>query len=289
LQLIAWHKTDPGRRRAHNEDSLLALPELGLFAVADGMGGHNAGDRASRLAVEVIEREVGLAREDYSKAAEELFEQSRRRWLGLDKREGEATEELEVGDETTEIPELSHAPLAKPISMVMRLAARKASAAVFSESVADPKLRGMGTTLTALLVEEGRGYLVHAGDSRAYLLRDGEIRQLTEDHSWIAEQVKAGIMSEEEAQSSRYRHVITRSIGFEQDVDLDSDELIVQAGDCFLLCSDGLSNYIEGDELGELMHRTFYRQLPDVLVDVANERGGDDNITAVVVYVANVV
>ena len=286
MELIAWHKSDPGRRRKHNEDSLLALPELGLFAVADGMGGHSAGDRASRMAVDVIQREVELARADYARAAEALFEQSRKRWRTASE-EGEATEEIELDDETSEITELSQQPMARPVSTVLRLAARKASAAVYSESVSDSRLRGMGTTLTAMLVVDGRAYLVHAGDSRAYLFRDGQLRQLTEDHSWIAEQVKAGILSEAEAQASRYRHVITRSIGFEEDVDLDFTEMVLQAGDCFLLCSDGLSNYIDGVDLEAMMRRTFYRRLPAVLVDAANERGGDDNITAVVIYAAN--
>lgn len=284
MKLIAWHKSDPGRRRQHNEDSLIALPDIGLFAVADGMGGHNAGDRASRLAVDVMREEVERARVDYAKAADELFEQSRKRWREV---EEESTEELELGDETSEIPELTQQPVSRPVSKVMRLAARKASAAVYNESVSDARFRGMGTTLTAMLVVDGRGYLVHAGDSRAYLLRDGELRMLTEDHSWIAEQVKAGILSESEAQASRYRHVITRSIGFEEDVDLDFSEIVVQAGDCFLLCSDGLTNYIDGSELEAMMRRTFYRQLPDVLVETANGCGGDDNITAVVVYAAN--
>lgn len=288
MKLLAWARTDTGKRRDHNEDSHLALPKVGLFAVADGMGGHQAGERASRLAVDVVAREVELARADFEAASGRLLDEARSRWMELLADDGgDETQKNHLEDDTREIPEQLEAPVSRPVSSVIRLAAHKASASVFAASKEDSTLRGMGTTLTALLFEGGRGYLVHVGDSRAYLLRDGKLRQLTDDHSWIAEQVRAGIMSEAEAQESRYRHVITRSIGFEQNVDLDSEEVVVQAGDCYLLCTDGLSNYIDNDELQELMRDQFYRRLPDALIDLANARGGDDNITAIVVYVAN--
>ena len=275
-------------RRSHNEDSLSCSPQLGLFAVADGMGGHQSGDRASRIAVETLVEEVRLAREDFEAAASRLIEQSRGRWFTLAAEIGEDnTAELEDEDRTQEVARVREPVVAQPVKAVVRLAGRKAGAAVFTESMRNPTARGMGTTLTALFLQGGRGYLVHVGDSRAYRFRDRKLVQLTEDHTWISEQLKAGLLSEEEAAESRFRHVITRSIGFESDVQLDSQEMVVEAGDCFVLCSDGLSNYVDNDELETLVSETFYSELPDRLVALANERGGDDNITVIVVYVAN--
>jgi protein phosphatase len=145
----------------------------------------------------------------------------------------------------------------------------------------------MGTTLTALLFNGGRVHLAHVGDSRAFLFRDGRIEQLSEDHSWINEQVKAGLITDEEAKHSKFKHIITRSVGFERDVSVDVMSLPVLMGDCFLICSDGLSNYLETDEIGRLLTTGYYSRVPGLLVDLANERGGDDNITVVLVYVAN--
>jgi protein phosphatase len=145
----------------------------------------------------------------------------------------------------------------------------------------------MGTTMTSLWFHGGRAYLAHVGDSRAYLFRDGRAQQLSDDHSWVSEQVRAGMMSEEEARESKFRHIITRSVGFERDVLVDGAAIPVQAGDCYLICSDGLSNYVEGDELARLMTSRFYREVPRLLVELANDRGGDDNITVVLVHVAN--
>lgn len=292
MKLFAWALTDTGQKREKNEDSFLVADDLSLFAVADGMGGHRGGARASSLALEVLHREVGAAISDLSAAAERLNELAKARWNDArDEEEGcRETEEItqstvdatadmvEAGEELDALP---------PATAVMRLAARKASSEVFREASRNPSLSGMGTTLTAMFCEAGRMHLVHAGDSRAYLFRDGSIRQLTDDHSWIAEQVRSGLMSAREAEVSQYKHVITRSIGFDRDVEVDSAGVVVQCGDCFLLCSDGLSNYIEEEELRGLMEEGWYRRLPQTLVDLANERGGDDNITVVVVYAAN--
>jgi len=145
----------------------------------------------------------------------------------------------------------------------------------------------MGTTLTVLLFAGNQLHMGHVGDSRAYLYRDGRARQLTEDHSWIAEQVRAGIITESEARESKFRHIITRSVGFEREVDVDGLGVAVEAGDCFLLCSDGLSNLVSPEEVGRIVTTTFYAKVPQLLVDLANDRGGDDNITVVVVCVAN--
>lgn len=170
---------------------------------------------------------------------------------------------------------------------LMREAAKRAGRRIFRTARENPDLRGMGTTLTSLLFYETRVCMAHVGDSRAYLYRDGRVSQLSQDHSWIQEQVRAGLLTESEAKNSRLKHVITRSVGFEEDVQVDTLSMPVLMGDCFLLCSDGLSNYLTDEELGALMAGTYYSRLPSVLVDLANERGGDDNITVVVVYAAN--
>jgi protein phosphatase len=243
-----WSTTDIGRKRDHNEDSVLCNDDLGLYAVADGMGGHLGGERASRIAVDVFEARV---------------------------------REL--------LPNLGQAPDPAPTAVEQALgaAASDASRAIYDSAQQSPDLAGMGTTLTGMCLHGQYLTLCHVGDSRAYLLRDGRARQLTEDHSWIQEQVRAGLVTPGDAIMSRFRNIITRSVGFEPIVTPDLLSMPVEAGDCFLLCSDGLSNYFSTDEIGRILSSQFYGDAGRALVEIANERGGDDNITCVVVYLGN--
>jgi protein phosphatase len=307
MKPLAWSLTDVGRKRDHNEDSLLSDPGLALFAVADGMGGHQGGDHASRLAVDVLRREI-VANRDYEAAARELVlrdplaavlpkgapaEQPGRgapqvtRWTG-----GRSTDVAfdddevyeELGDMPTD-PTLLLVP--PPAATILRSAARSAGRAIFDAAQDDSRLAGMGTTLTAILLDRDRAAFVHVGDSRAFLIRDGKVTQLTEDHSWIAEQVRAGILTESEARESKFRHIITRSVGFEREVDVDLFGMPIVCGDCFVLCSDGLSNLVTPDEIGALVVANWYGRVPRLLVELANERGGDDNISVVLICIAN--
>jgi serine/threonine protein phosphatase PrpC len=241
-----WSATDVGRKRDHNEDSLLCNDRLRLYAVADGMGGHLGGEQASRMAVEVLEREMELR--------------------------------LVPPDDGPKPPSVAEA---------LREATLLASRAIYESAQTIPERAGMGTTLTSLCFHGGSLSLCHVGDSRAYLFRDGRARQLTEDHSWIQEQVRAGLLSPGDAIISRFRNIITRSVGFEPTVVPDLFTMPVEPGDCYLICSDGLSNYFSVDEIGRVLASQFYGEAGPALVEIANERGGDDNITCVVVYVAN--
>jgi serine/threonine protein phosphatase PrpC len=239
MRLVAYSLTDVGRKRDHNEDSFLAHDALSLFAVADGMGGHQAGERASKMALERLIHVISAG--------------------------GDRTDALQA----------------------LREATQAAGAAIWTAAQENDDLHGMGTTLTSLWFQRGRAYLAHVGDSRAYLYRDGRVQQLSDDHSWVSEQVRAGMMTEDEAKESKFRHIITRSVGFEREVQVDGAAIPVQPGDCFVLCSDGLANYLEGDELARVLQSRFYREVPRLLVDLANDRGGDDNITVILVHVAN--
>lgn len=243
-------QTDVGKKREHNEDSFLENEELGLFAVADGMGGHAGGGIASRLAVEVLERNI-VAR----KAA---------------------------GDGPFE----SNEPLERsPLAEVLRNAVEEANTSIFRHALRDPALAGMGTTLTALLLHREHAFFGHVGDSRAYLIRDGVIDQITEDHSMVQEQVRAGLLTEDEARTSRFKNVITRSVGFEERVHVDVMAVASEPGDTFVLCSDGLTSFVEDSEIAEQVARWPIPEVPEKLIDLANERGGEDNITVVVVRI----
>lgn len=318
MKLTAWGQSDPGRKRERNEDSYLVDPETGVMAVADGMGGHQGGATASRMAVEYLGRELAEARGDFEQALLAQIQKSARvteEMLAVsDTGEHEAVggprdvhrralaptlvpnppgKDGEVATRPTPPSGLEvtlpagTVPVFTPALELMRGVVRRASSAIFEAASARPELRGMGTTLTAVLVHEGRAHLVHAGDSRCYMFRDGQLRQLTDDHSWIAEQLRSGAISEAEAKSSKFRHVITKSIGFERDIEADMRSVPISAGDCFVLCSDGMSNYVEHGELERIVAMTWYRKLPQTLIELANSRGGDDNITVVVGLVSN--
>jgi protein phosphatase len=242
MKVLSYALTDVGRQRDHNEDNHLVKPGLGLYAVADGMGGHQAGEQASKLALDKL------------------------------------SSLLDSPDNGLKRDELLRS---------LRGAMQSVCATVYDLAQEDPQLHGMGTTLTSLWFHRDSVYLGHVGDSRAYLIRDGRAQQLSDDHSWVSEQVRAGLMTADEARTSRFRHIITRSVGFERNVSVDAMSMPVLLGDCFLLCSDGLSNYIEADEIAAVMNAHFYKNVPKVLIDMANQRGGDDNITVVLIHVAN--
>ncbi len=168
---------------------------------------------------------------------------------------------------------------------VVGQAASASSIAVFDKAEADPSLSGMGTTLTSLIVHDGVAHIAHVGDSRAYLVRGGRLRQLTEDHSLVQEQVRAGLLSENEAKHSRLRNVITRSVGFNREVEVDLLSFPTRPGDTFVLCSDGLTGPVDDETLSEIVNTAFLGKAVHVLIDLANAMGGEDNITVVIGHV----
>jgi protein phosphatase len=247
LTIDARGTTDVGRRRDHNEDSLLVDEGLGLFIVADGMGGHAGGGTASRLAVETIRSTVAEAKErDPARFA--------------------------AADEHV-VPEL------------LQQAVEEACAVIYRTAQGQPELAGMGTTVTAALVDRGTAFVAHVGDSRCYLLRDGRIYQVSEDHSLVNEQLKAGAISADEAKHSRFKNIITRSVGFEQHVQVDLMGLELESGDAVVICCDGLSNLVDDPEILRIVEEVPLDVAPERLVALANERGGDDNITVIVIRV----
>lgn len=226
--------TDVGRVREANEDAYIL--EDPLFGVADGMGGHVAGDVASSTAVDSI---VEAARADSP-------------------------------TDTRSLAALVH----------------KANVAIFERADSDPTLRGMGTTCTIVLVDNDKAYLAHVGDSRAYLLRDGRLEQLTEDHTLVNRMVREGRIEPQEAAHHPQRSILTRALGVDASVDVDTTTLEVEEGDRLLLCSDGLSSMVENPTISEVLSSVDDPQAAaDRLIGLANEAGGEDNITVVVLDV----
>jgi protein phosphatase len=248
--IAARGQTDVGRKRDHNEDAFLVDEELGLFLVADGMGGHAGGGTASRIAVQTIRARLQVARE----ADPDLFANP-----------GELEE--------------------SPLREILREAVESACQSIYQAAQGDPSLAGMGTTVTAAVLAGSNTYIAHVGDSRCYLARKGHIYQVSEDHSLVNEQLKAGAITPEEARNSRFKNIITRSVGFEADVIVDMMGLDAEKGDRIVVCCDGLSNLVDDDEILEIVTGTPLEGAPEKLISLANDRGGDDNITVIVIHV----
>ena len=224
------HGTDTGRKRRRNEDAYVVEPPL--FAIADGMGGAQAGELASSLAAGAVREDEGAAGSGERRVTELIQEANRR---------------------------------------------------VYQRSSQDAAASGMGTTLTVALVGEGTVAFGHVGDSRAYLIRDGRLDQLTEDHSLVAELVRSGKLSPEEAGTHPQRSVITRALGTDPDVDVDTFSIETQPGDLFMLCSDGLTSMVEDDVILSTIekNRRNLQTTAKALIRAANKGGGEDNITVV--------
>jgi serine/threonine protein phosphatase PrpC len=236
--------------RDHNEDAFLVDKKLNLFVVADGMGGHAAGEVASNLAVRTLRDALA--------------------------KEREALNEFEKG----------HGGVSRTdILRLLESSVQLACSAVYAEAQKDETKRGMGTTVDALLVIGNRGFIAHVGDSRVYLYRQGSVHQLTEDHSLINELLKRGRLTREQIDKVQYKNAVTRAVGVYESVEVDVIDFDVLAGDRFLLCSDGLATYLEDNEIPGLFEETAEESLTERLIDLANDRGGKDNITAVVVRV----
>jgi len=254
MRIEGWSITDVGKKRDHNEDNHLCNPDLGLFIVADGMGGHRAGDTASRTAVTTIEAEITRQIEGLRPVAK-----------------SGGTQMLFISDD--------------PITGILVDAVRAASGAILDQSEHDPELSGMGTTTSLLFFHEGRAFYAHVGDSRIYRIRDGEILRVTRDHSLVQEQIDAGLITQDEADRSGYKNIITRSVGFERHIEVDTAEVDLAAGDVFLMCSDGLSNLVTVNEIRDIATKKEPITALQFFVNLANSRGGDDNITAILVKV----
>ncbi len=248
MEPIALAYTDIGRVKDANEDRFLVDKRLRLYVVADGMGGHAAGEVASETAVTEIRRYV-------------------------QEREALLQEFIRTGEGRDEVLEM------------LELAVRTAGRAIFEIAQAEPEKRGMGTTVSLLLLTPTRGFIAHVGDSRVYLVRDNEVFQLTEDHSLINELIKRGKLRPEEAATAPYKNAVTRAVGVYADVEVDTLDFEIAPGDDFLLCSDGLTGHLRDDrEIAEILKGNDFVAVPKTFVEVANQRGGKDNITSVVVH-----
>ena len=238
-------RTDVGLKRKQNEDALLAQPDHGLFVVADGVGGRKAGELASAITVDTFQAYAGALRE-----AVERFE-------------GSATG--------------SHR---NAVLSLLDEAANTASSRVY-ELAGTTGRQGMTSTLAAAVVGGGVAFLVHVGDSRIYLLRDGQLRQLTEDHSLVNEMVRNGSLDPAEASTSRYRNVITRAVGLYPNVQADTLAVELLPGDRLLLCSDGMSDLVSPEQITTFLRSADIVDSVEGLVNASLERGGKDNITVV--------
>lgn len=253
MELSFWAATDVGRKREVNEDNFLVDKKLQLFIVADGMGGHASGEVASHIAVHEFRNTVDGGRD-------------------LIERFAKADPEVRPQD----------------VLSLLEQAIQAAGLAIYQKGQADAEKRGMGTTTSALLIAGDRGFIAHVGDSRIYLVRRGQVVQLTEDHSLLNELVRRGKLDRDGIEKSpykAYKNAVTRAVGVYETVQADTIDFEVLPGDQFLLCSDGLHTYLDDKALASLLDGQDITELPKRLVEIANGGGGHDNITAIVIRV----
>jgi len=237
---MKWSQaTETGRVRQQNEDNFCICPDIGLFALADGMGGHQAGEIASRLATQKLADFIQTHLELYSDQETLL---------------------------TSGIQEINHQ--------------------IYLISQQNKRYRGMGTTLTAALIQNNHLYLAHIGDSRLYLIRREYIKQLTEDHTVVQNLVTGGTISADQARTHPKRHILTRALGVDLNVEADISKITLRTQDKILLCTDGLTNHVTLEEIHHLVsNATEVKQAVHSLTKMALERGGADNITVILVAV----
>ena len=249
MRISSASATDQGLRRSTNEDNFAVREDLKLFVVADGMGGHAAGEVASQAVVEGI---VAFVEATLAMSPDQTWP-------------------------TQFDPELS--VNANRLRAGFQMGNRRLAAQIASSS----DLRGMATTAVAMLIDGGTATLAHVGDSRVYRLRDGQLERLTRDHSWVEERIRLGALSETAARQHPWRNIVTRALSGSDDLEVDIQEVALQSGDRLLLCSDGLFTVLSDGQISEVLRReTDLDHLCHALIQGANDGGGPDNVTAVV-------
>jgi len=249
LKIVVEGKTDKGRIRENNEDNFCVLDKQPLFVVADGMGGHASGEIASKIAIDIIK--------DYFDGPQ-------------------ANRQLQIGEYKTDCSEATNR---------LGSAIRLANKAIYEAAQTNPLWHGMGTTIAAAFLNGRRLSIAHVGDSRIYLVRSGDIEQLTDDHSLVSEQVKREMITKEQARESKMKNVLTRALGVAPEVKVDLDELSLMQGDTLVLCSDGLTTMVSDEDILSVVGSTSDPAIAcEQLIDLANENGGEDNITVITVY-----
>ena len=252
MRIEAYARTDPGPAREANEDAFMLDVERGVFIVADGMGGHAAGEVASRLAVEAL-HEVLTGDGD--------------------------------PDETRLVRDIDAIDTADSLRERLRYGMNQASVRIRREAVDHPETTGMGTTLVVLVIDGDRGHVAHVGDSRAYLFRKGRLIRLTRDHSVVQQEIDAGRLTPELARLVPHKHILTQSVGYHGPVEPDTTTRVLEADDIFVLCSDGLTDPLDDASIIEIIEATPEEMLADALVRAALTAGGEDNITVSVVAI----
>src|SRR6185503_8625083 len=243
--------TDPGMVRAHNEDSIASDPANGLVVLDDGMGGYNAGEVASGMATTVIVNEM---------------------------------RQILASTQPNQIDPRTNQTIA---ARLLREQVLRANSSIYEAAQSQPQYAGMGTTLVVSLFYDNRVLVAHLGDSRLYLMRDGELRQVTRDHSLLQEQIDSGLLTAEQAKNAQHKNLVTKALGIDPSVEPEIHEYQTRAGDLYLLCSDGLCDMVDDEAIGTALQALGgnLKLAAQQLVQMANDNGGRDNVSVILVRV----